>query len=79
MIVRAVAGTVGEYNVWGSIPQALYGKNVILPDRSQGYENRAEVGDTVTLTANVEKSSDDESFGFFSRPRKASVVERGTP
>jgi hypothetical protein len=51
----------GEYKVWGSISQAL---------RDQGVQ----VGDLVTFSANVERSSDDHSFGFFSRPTKAQVL-----
>lgn len=40
-----------------------------------GYINVARRGDVVTFSAEVTRSSDDESFGFFSRPTKASIVE----
>jgi len=43
---------------WGTVPAA------INPER----------GDTVTFTATVKKSDDDDMFGFFSRPSKASIV-----
>lgn len=43
--------------VWGSVPAA------IDPDK----------GDRVTFTATVERSKDDEHFGFFKRPSKARI------
>lgn len=46
------------FKVWGTNPAAL----------------DAERGDRVTFTATVEKSQDDECFGFFKRPRKAERV-----
>lgn len=48
----------GVYRLWGSVPAA------IDPDK----------GDVVRFVANVERSSDDEAFGFYKRPRKAEVV-----
>jgi hypothetical protein len=48
------------FKVWGTIPSAIHG--VI-------------VGDRITFSATVEKSSQDETFGFYSRPTKAKVIE----
>lgn len=42
-----------DNKVWGTCPRALDGK----------------VGDRVVFTATVERSGDDEHFGFFSRPK----------
>lgn len=50
----------GAFKLWGTIPSAI----------------DPEVGDTVTFMARVERSRDDESFGFFSRPTKAEVTAR---
>lgn len=47
------------FKVWGTLPSAL---------------NDAERGTRVTFIANVEKSKDDDTFGFFKRPRKAQVA-----
>lgn len=47
------------FKVWGSVPSA------IDPER----------GDIVRFTANFERSRDDQSFGFFKRPRKAEILE----
>lgn len=46
--------------VYGSVPSGLYGV-----DR----------GDRVELTGNVERSTDDQHFGFFSRPTKAQFLD----
>jgi len=47
------------FKLWGSVPRA------IDPER----------GDRVRFVGNVERSNDDEAFGFFKRPRKAVVLE----
>lgn len=49
----------GSYRVWGTEPANI----------------EPEVGDMVRLTATVVRSPRDESFGFYSRPAKASVLE----
>jgi ribosome-binding protein aMBF1 (putative translation factor) len=49
----------GAYKVWGTVPSKI----------------TVERGDIVRLTANVTRSSKDADFGFFSRPRLASIVE----
>lgn len=46
------------FKVWGSVPRAI----------------DPEHGDVVRFTANFERSNDDQSFGFFKRPRKAEVL-----
>ncbi|HUV10810.1 MAG TPA: hypothetical protein VMX12_07500 [Acidimicrobiia bacterium] len=57
------------FKVWGSVPAAI--KHVILGD---GEWRGLERGDRVAFVANVERSNDDESFGFFKRPRRASIL-----
>jgi hypothetical protein len=47
------------FKVWGTQPRSLYD---------------ARKGDRVTFTAAVEVSDRDETFGFFKRPKKATVV-----
>jgi hypothetical protein len=49
----------GVYRIFGSVPSAL----------------TVERGDNVTFTATVERSAKDESFGFFKRPTKATLLE----
>lgn len=48
------------FKVYGTLPSGLY---------------RAERGDRVTLTATLEPSEKDETFGFFSRPTKADFLD----
>jgi hypothetical protein len=55
--------------VYGSIPSALLG--IMVAEHT--YVN-VEKGDTVTFTATVERSKDDDHFGFYKRPSKASAV-----
>ena len=49
------------FKVYGTVPSAL----------------DCERGDKVVFTANVEASKDDETFGFFKRPRASKVVAEG--
>lgn len=49
----------GTYKLWGTCPNSLSN-----PDK----------GDVIKFVANVERSDDDESFGFFKRPRKAECL-----
>ncbi len=49
-----------KFKVWGTVPAAL--------------EDVAR-GDHVTLTATLVKSDDDDTFGFYSRPAKASAIK----
>ncbi len=49
-----------NFKVWGTVPAAL--------------EDVAR-GDRVTMTATLAKSDDDETFGFYSRPTKASAIK----
>lgn len=48
------------FKVWGTVPAALVGE--------------VERGDRVTFSATVTKSDDDETFGFFKRPTKATKL-----
>lgn len=65
MLVKMADGN----KVYGTMPNSLRG---IPTDEAHTYVN-TEKGDTVTFTAAVERSKDDEHFGFFKRPTKASV------
>jgi len=47
------------FKVWGTLPEAIYG---------------ARKGDRIEFTAQVERSHDDETFGFFRRPSKAQIT-----
>ena len=91
MLVK-VSTPEGEYRVWGSMPSAFKGEwgctgcQSIGPvckdgcdsqNHGLGYIGRAQPGDTVRFTANIERSNKDQDFGFFKRPRKASVVKGG--
>jgi len=50
----------GSFRVWGTIPGSIL--------------DQVEKGCSVTLTATLKRSENDDSFGFFSRPAKATVV-----
>jgi hypothetical protein len=52
--------TADGWKAWGSVPSSLSG---------------VKVGQFVQFQARVERSRDDEKFGFFSRPTKARTVE----
>ena len=71
-----VSTPAGDYKVWGTVPSSLLGGEGIYDADNRWIETApaAEVGSTVTFTANVERSTKDADFGFFSRPRKATVV-----
>ena len=56
--------------VWGTVPSSIE----IVEHDGQGTRG-LERGDTVKFVANIEES-DDETFGFFKRPRKAEIVTR---
>ena len=47
------------YKLWGTVPSAI--------------ADDIKRGDTVTFTATLKPSDDDEKFGFFSRPSKAAL------
>jgi hypothetical protein len=49
------------FKVWGTVPRALVAA-------------KAERGSVVRFVANTKVSDDDETFGFFSRPRKAELL-----
>jgi hypothetical protein len=57
--VKALYKTDAGYKLWGSLPRSIIG---------------AEKGDRVQFTARVERSKDDKSFGFVSRPTKARII-----
>ncbi len=51
----------GCWLTWGTLPSAI---------------SAANVGDSVRFTARLQVSPDNDYFTFFSRPSKASIVER---
>ena len=53
----------GVFLLWGTVPAAIADGDV-------------EVGDAVQFTANVERGDREEHFGFFKRPRRASIVSK---
>lgn len=52
------------FKVWGTIPSAIFDENVTLADLR---------GRRVSFTAAVEKSKNDDCFGFYKRPTRASL------
>lgn len=66
MLVRDDRG----FKVWGTLPKSL---DRYAPEGH--YLGNAERGMTVSFEAKVEVSQDDETFGYFSRPTKASYPE----
>ncbi len=74
MIVR-VDTDAGSYKLWGSIPSDL---DAVFDSENRRWIAGAGKGDVVTFMARVDPAnwSDDEAFGAFERPTKASFVER---
>jgi hypothetical protein len=67
MLVRDDRG----FKVWGSVPKSLQASwSSVTGEDTPSVEK----GNRVTFTAQVEKSRDDETFGFFKRPTQAKVV-----
>jgi hypothetical protein len=54
----------GVYKVWGTCPEAIWGNS----------EGSVVKGCQVEFACKVQRSNDDESFGFFSRPTKARIL-----
>jgi hypothetical protein len=65
MLVKADAG----YKLWGVVPS-------VLADEFGGVHEAGDVlrGKVVEFFAKIQRSPDDEKFGFFSRPTKARLV-----
>ena len=66
------------FRLWGTVPRSIEGGDT-LGYREDGYpiyEPSLDDGDRVTFSAKVERSRDDESFGFYKRPTKAEVIGR---
>lgn len=70
MLVKADDG----WKVWGTVPNALP-LEVDFPVEERASATCLRRGARVRFVANVERSRDDESFGFFKRPRKAEILE----
>ncbi|MCL5445713.1 MAG: hypothetical protein M1121_06650 [Actinobacteria bacterium] len=71
----------GNYKVWGTLPSALRGlyrieHGPLLANGSHDVSHHpVGVGAKVRFNATCEQSSEDTSFGFFSRPTKAELLE----
>lgn len=68
------------FKVWGSVPSSLRGdhdgwwtEDKVWVDATR---SEVKVGDTVSFTATVTRSDDDEYFGWFKRPAKATITAR---
>lgn len=62
---KMVVDTDTGHRVFGTVPASLL----------DGVDSEGLVGRRVRFTAAVERSRDDESFGFFKRPTKAGFIE----
>lgn len=62
VVVKADSG----FKVWGSLPSSL--------DVSEVEVREDQSNARIAFTARVERSNDDETFGFFHRPTKAEVL-----
>ena len=56
---------------WGTLPSQLEGRWDYDEDIVVGG---AEIGTRISFTARIERSNDDELFGFYTRPTKATIV-----
>ena len=74
MTVR-VDTDAGSFKLWGSIPSDL---DATFDEVERRWTGAADSGDVVTFMARVDPAhwADDDSFGAFERPTKASFVER---
>lgn len=64
-VLKMLVKTTEGYKLWGSVPS----------DLSHGLDgNGGLIGKAVTFSCKVERSKDDEKFGFYTRPTKAKFV-----
>lgn len=63
------------YDAWWAAEEEAEGDSFSLSNYGPDYWHDSARGHRVTFTARVEASKDDESFGFYTRPTKASVAE----
>jgi hypothetical protein len=62
------------YSVWGTCPERI----AVITDKSGWVVSEvALVGRTIALTARLERSRDDESFAYFTRPSKIELDAAG--
>jgi hypothetical protein len=59
--LKMLVKTEGGFKLWGSVPSAI--------------RSEVERGSVVEFSAALQKSDNDEYFGFFSRPSKAKVIK----
>jgi hypothetical protein len=63
MLVKEADGN----KVWGTVAESIF---------SQGFDLDGLKGETVIFKATIERSQDDEHFGFYKRPSNARVIEK---
>ena len=77
MIVKDDRG----FKVWGTVPSKLdnkaYESSLASDDWNGGDYLQWLKGKRVSFSANLEASEDDIKFGFYKRPTKVSLMERG--
>lgn len=68
------------FKVWGTAPKSINDITSYWNEETQTYRidpmRDVDLGDRVTMTATVTRSDKDETFGFYKRPTKASILEK---
>lgn len=70
MLIREADGN----KVWGTVPEVLETIRVNDSEGNYAGTRMIEKGERVRLTATVERSQDDEHFGFYKRPTKPELI-----
>lgn len=65
-VLKMLVKTTRGFKLWGSVPRDLLNGTL--------YESAGLIGKRVAFAAKIERSPEDEKFGFFSRPTKARIV-----
>ena len=73
MIVKDDRG----FKVWGTVPSKLISEANEARERDGKHYLQWLKGKRVSFSANLEASEDDIKFGFYKRPTKVSLMERG--
>lgn len=65
-----------NFKVWGTIPTAIFNQQEAEVEADVNVFPDALVGRRVSFNATVEASDNDETFGFYSRPSKATLAAK---